>query len=49
MPVQEVLFDCLYTWHSKNMSATKKDLAALLYEGGFYKEAIGLDSQCELL
>ena len=26
MPVQEVLFDCLYTWHiSKNMSATKKE------------------------
>ena len=49
VPVQEVLFDCLYTWHSKNLSATKKDLAALLDECGLHREAIGLNPQCELL
>ena len=47
VPVEEVLFDCLYTWHSKNMSATKKDLAAILYECGFYKKAENLHPQCE--
>ena len=49
VPVQEVLFNVLYTWHSKNLSATKKDLAALLHECGLYKEAFTLDPKCELL
>ena len=47
MEQPDLLFQVLYTWHSKNPLATRKQLALQLQEAGMYKQAIQLDSSCK--
>ena len=46
VPVDELLFHVIYSWHCKNPTATKKKLASMLPDD-LYKQAVALDPQCE--